>query len=185
MSVANKPPTKRQRVKKPVQAVVRAMSAEKPTKAEVLSARSKFSKPLFDLICSYLEKGETLSEILRRPDMPTRQGFSDWANSDESLALQVARARATGFDAIADQALEIANTPKTGITTKTDKDGTTITEEDMLGHRRLQIETRLKLLAKWDPKRYGDKLLHTGADGESPLTIEFYMPANGRDSGSE
>jgi hypothetical protein len=28
----------------------------------------------------------------------------------------------------------------------------------MLGHRRLQIETRLKLLSKWDPKRYGDKI---------------------------
>ena len=28
----------------------------------------------------------------------------------------------------------------------------------MLGHRKLQIETRLKLLAKWSPKKYGEKI---------------------------
>ncbi|MNT50547.1 hypothetical protein D3C72_1874720 [compost metagenome] len=37
---------------------------------------------------------------------------------------------------------------------------------DMLGHRKLQIETRLKLLAKWNPKRYGDRMTqeHVGAN---------------------
>jgi hypothetical protein len=29
---------------------------------------------------------------------------------------------------------------------------------DMLGHRKLRIDTRIKLLWKWDPRRYGDKL---------------------------
>lgn len=28
----------------------------------------------------------------------------------------------------------------------------------MLGHRKLQIETRLKLLAVWDPRRFGNKI---------------------------
>jgi hypothetical protein len=40
--------------------------------------------------------------------------------------------------------------------------------EDMLGHRKLQVETRLKLLAKWDPRRYGDALKLSG-DPEAPL----------------
>ena len=39
------------------------------------------------------------------------------------------------------------------------EDSMTVTEEDMLGHRRLQIETRLKLLAKFHPTKYGDKAL--------------------------
>ena len=41
----------------------------------------------------------------------------------------------------------------------------------MLGHRKLQVETRLKLLAKWDPKRYGDLMRQeiSGPDG-SPIT---------------
>jgi hypothetical protein len=36
------------------------------------------------------------------------------------------------------------------------EDSVTVTEEDMLGHRKLQIETRLKLLAKFNPKKYGE-----------------------------
>jgi hypothetical protein len=38
----------------------------------------------------------------------------------------------------------------------------------------LRIETRLKLLAKWDPKRYGERLHSevTGVDG-GPLQIQI------------
>ena len=46
----------------------------------------------------------------------------------------------------------------------------TVVEEDMLGHRKLQIETRLKLLAKWNPQKYGDKV-QVGGDAENPLTV--------------
>jgi hypothetical protein len=46
----------------------------------------------------------------------------------------------------------------------------TITEEDMLGHRKLQIETRLKLLAKFHPTKYGDKVMLAG-DKENPLEL--------------
>ncbi|MNU09652.1 hypothetical protein D3C72_2563420 [compost metagenome] len=43
----------------------------------------------------------------------------------------------------------------------------------MLGHRRLQVETRLKLLAKWHPKKYGEKVTaeHTGPNG-APIQYE-------------
>jgi hypothetical protein len=36
----------------------------------------------------------------------------------------------------------------------------------MIEHRKLRIETRLKLLAKWNPKKYGDRLDIGNADGE-------------------
>ena len=41
----------------------------------------------------------------------------------------------------------------------------------MLGHRKLQIETRLKLLAKWNPKKYGDRVTMAG-DAENPLAVK-------------
>ena len=50
----------------------------------------------------------------------------------------------------------------------------TIKKVDMLGHRKLQIETRLKLLAKFNPKKYGDKVVHSG-DDENPVVIENNM----------
>jgi len=46
-----------------------------------------------------------------------------------------------------------------------------VTTEDMLGHRKLQIETRLKLLAKWNPKKYGDRVTMAG-DAENPLQVK-------------
>jgi hypothetical protein len=52
-----------------------------------------------------------------------------------------------------------------------DDKGSTIRTEDMLGHRKLQIETRLKLLAKWNPKKYGDRVAVAG-DAENPLKVD-------------
>jgi hypothetical protein len=80
----------------------------------------------------------------------------------------VSRARGTwGHDAIAEQALQIADTPQEGVRTERSEDGTKEIREDMLGHRKLQIYTRLQLLAKWNPKKYGDRaaLELTGKDG--------------------
>jgi hypothetical protein len=70
-----------------------------------------------------------------------------------------ARARLEGFDQIALDALRIADTQVEGVEITIDDMGkTTEKRSDMLGHRKLQVETRLKLLAKWDPKRYGDRV---------------------------
>lgn len=89
----------------------------------------------------------------------------EWQQADSALSEAIARARLEGHDAIAAECLTIANTPIEGVETTTKADGSIETKRgDMLGHRKLQIETRLKLLAKWDPKRYGDKIdvAHTG-----------------------
>ena len=57
-------------------------------------------------------------------------------------------------------------------------DGKEMPDSEWISRSKLRVETRLKLLAKWDPKRYGDKITaeHTGADGgaiQSELTVRF------------
>jgi hypothetical protein len=66
--------------------------------------------------------------------------------------------------------LQIADTPLMGEEETSSNSGLTITRKDMLGHRKLQIETRLKLLAKWNPKKYGDRQILAG-DADNPLTV--------------
>ena len=67
--------------------------------------------------------------------------------------------------------MRIADTPVVGEETTEKANGDTETRKgDMLGHRKLQIETRLKLLAKWDPKRYGERTTLAG-DPDNPLTV--------------
>ena len=99
------------------------------------------------------------------------------AGGGVGLSASLARAREIGYDALAEQCLMIADTPQMGRKTvyssgaEEDEDSMTVTEEDMLGHRKLQIETRLKLLAKWDPKRFGDRVQLAG-DADQPIKIQ-------------
>ncbi len=88
--------------------------------------------------------------------MPQWQTVYRWRDQFPEFSNRIACARETGFDAIAEEALAIANTPIEGQETEESDAGYKIKRGDMLGHRKLQIETRLKLLAKWCPKRYGD-----------------------------
>lgn len=120
-------------------------------------------------ICARLSKGEPLAQICRDVHMPDRTVVYDWANENENVSQRIARAREIGYDAIADDCLSISDTPVVGVEERVtpavkNREGEVVVPEaielkrgDMLGHRKLQIETRLKLLAKWDPKRYGDK----------------------------
>jgi hypothetical protein len=113
--------------------------------------------------------GEPLASICRSdPKFPSVSAWGDWCNEDKSLGIAHQRARADGFDAIAAETLKIAETPMMGSTEVTLHDGRVeIRKGDMLGHRKLQIETRLKLLAKWDPRRYGELLKLGNADGSN------------------
>lgn len=122
-------------------------------------------------ILQRLSLGEPLAQICRTPGFPHPATWRDWCRSDQKLAIAYAGAREDGEDLLAAQCLAIADTPAIGLREKVDENGVIVevTREDMLGHRKLQIDTRLKLLAKWNPKRWGDKVLH-GEDAENPLS---------------
>ncbi|XQA72077.1 hypothetical protein ACM9XA_11295 [Xanthomonas sacchari] len=135
---------------------------------------TKYSDALLDRICQELAKGRPLTVICREL---TEQGqplaprtVRDWINERDAdgkpteraahVSAAVAAARELGEEALAEECLVIADTPMEGQETKTDAEGKVVEVKsgDMLGHRKLQIETRLKLLAKFNPKRWGDKV---------------------------
>ena len=126
-----------------------------------------------------LSDGIPLREICRQKGFPAWRTVYDWMKKDADLAAAIAYARDIGYDAIAEDCLTIADTPLLGeeITESEDEEGVkrvTIKKVDMLGHRKLQIETRLKLLAKFNPKKYGDRVALAG-DDESPVVVEHHM----------
>ena len=130
-----------------------------PTVKRPRGRPSLYTLALAAEVCERLSNGETLEDICRSAHMPATRTVYLWTETHASFAADFARARTRGFDAIAADALRIANTPVEGIEYVTKADGGVEERRgDMLGHRKLQIETRLKLLAKWDPKRYGEKL---------------------------
>jgi hypothetical protein len=121
-------------------------------------------------IVAQIADGVPLRVICRQPGMPTWRTVYNWIDADAEFAKRMEAARQLGYEAIAQEALQIADTPLEGVETTTDEKGTSTKRGDMLGHRKLQIETRLKLLAKWHPTRYGDKVTLAG-DAENPLTV--------------
>lgn len=131
---------------------------------------SKYTPEIGRSICDRLSKGEPLTVICADSGMPSDGTVRAWMSRDAAFSEDIARARELGFDAIAWEAKNIADTPLMGEEQTQKDDGRIeIKRGDMLGHRKLQIETRLKLLAKWDPRRYGDKLALGGADDLPPL----------------
>jgi len=137
---------------------------------------SKYTPDVAHKICELLSEGVPLREICRMDGMPYWRTVYLWMAQDDDLAAHIARAREAGYDALAEECLQIANTPMLGEIVTDDGEKITVRKEDMLGHRKLQIETRLKLLAKWNPKKYGDRVQVAG-DADSPLKVDAEVNA--------
>lgn len=131
-----------------------------------------------DQLVDWLSEGRTLKDFCRQPKMPNYRTIYNWIDADDHFRASIAHARDMGYDVIAEEALQIADTMHLGrkvVTAsgaKENENTITVTEEDMLGHRKLQIETRLKLLAKWNPKKFGDSTTIKGSDTD-PLVAEI------------
>ena len=117
-------------------------------------------------LAAWLSEGKTLREFCRQPGMPNYSTVYDWLKEDEALAQRIAHARDIGADAIAEDILSIVDDARNDWMEKFDKDGQGIgwaLNGDHVQRSKLRAEMRLKLLAKWNPKKYGDKLDLSGS----------------------
>lgn len=123
-----------------------------------MAQASSYTKEDGETICAGLAEGHSLLEICQATGI-SYEAAKRWEKDVPQHATDSARAREIGCHALAEQCLRIADTPLLGEETTTKADGSVeIKTGDMLGHRRLQIDTRMRLLGKWLPKVYGEKL---------------------------
>ncbi len=124
-------------------------------------------------ICEALAAGKSLRAICEAEHLPHRATVHRWVlNNEQGFCDQYVRARDIGLDALAEEALAIADTPVEGVRREESDEGYKEVREDMLGHRKLQVDTRKWYLSKLAPKKYGDKtsMELTGANG-GPVQI--------------
>lgn len=115
---------------------------------------------MIDAIVAGIEDGVPLRKLCRDWGI-SKSAWYDWVKADADLAGRVARARDIGFTALAEECLEIAdNTQHDTIETEAGEKA----NAEWISRSKLRVETRLKLLACWDPKRYGSKVdvAHSG-----------------------
>lgn len=117
-------------------------------------------------IVERLSAGETLVRICQDEHMPARRTVSDWRAAHPAFDADFLAARDDGFDAIADECLQIADDGRRDYVA--DGDGAIAVDHDHIQRSKLRIDTRIKLLAKWDRRRYGDHMTLAG-DPENPL----------------
>lgn len=151
--------------------------AKTELKKHSIGRPSSYDPVIAQQICELLSEGVPLRVICRMEGMPAWRNVYFWMARDADLSAHIARAREVGYDNIAEECLQIADTPQLGeeLSENTDDKGVktvTVKKVDMLGHRKLQIETRLKLLAKWRPEKYGDKTVITGDPNGAPIKTE-------------
>ena len=141
---------------------------------------SKYDPEIARIICEQLSEGIPLRQICRDNDgFPAWRTVYDWMARDDALGSEgvglsasISRARDIGYDALAEECLLIADTIEFGQKQVMTDEGTATTIEDMLGHRKLRIETRLKLLAKFHPTKYGDRVAIEGVENGAAIKTE-------------
>lgn len=135
----------------------------------------KFTQAIADDICQMLADGLSLRQACETPGMPSEASVRGWVVDDvQGFAAQYTRAREIGYDRLADELLQIADTPQHGVKTTTKATGTETTEGDMIEHRRLRVDARKWMLAKMLPKKYGDKMALTDGDGRPLATAPVF-----------
>ena len=135
---------------------------------------SEFSEEIADAILEHIADGKSLRSFCATEGTPNKATVFRWLEKNESFRLRYSLARDAQADVLADECLDIADTPEIGIKIKVTEKGEEVWKGDMVEHRRLKVDTRKWIAAKLKPKKYGDKLHQelTGEDGQ-PLIVRL------------
>ena len=119
---------------------------------------AKKNPKLIEEVLWRIAQGETLAALGRELDFHPAS-WNVWVRGDEELAIAYQHARDVGADVIAEDVLRIIDEEPERVV-QIDEDGNKSTSRiDSAGvaWARNRAELRLKLLAKWNPKKYGDR----------------------------
>ena len=121
---------------------------------------SKPNQVIVEEICDWIAHGKTLRSYCRLKGKPSWRTIYNWLDKDSEFSSRFTQVRMMGADAIAEVALELIDTPPV----LTGSEDSPKLDNAHVNWMRNRADLRLKLLAKWFPQRYGDRvgLDHTG-----------------------
>ncbi|EFF2795816.1 DNA-binding protein [Escherichia coli] len=112
-------------------------------------------------ICELVADGQSINKISKLPGMPNRSTILKWFRDVPEFSTMYARAKEIGFEVLADEIIDLA-------------DAEVNTDKDQLRRHQLMIDTRKWLLAKLQPRKYGERVTQeiVGNKEEAPVQIE-------------
>lgn len=157
---------------------VKAKGAATPPKASQAPKKtgrpSKYTAEIAQEICDRISRGEPLLQICGDQRMPKRQTVYDWLDRIDGLSGQFARAREAGCDAMAEESLAIIDREPLAVF---DETGNKRYDPGSISWNKGRAEHRLKLLACWNPAKYGSKVA-VGGDPGNPVKVEVQSEAD-------
>jgi hypothetical protein len=132
-------------------------------------SESTINQAVQDRIIEGISNGETLRAICRERGMPVYSNVYWWMRQErgKEFFARFTKAREAGFDAIADQCMEIADEGDG------DRNSDSTVNNEVVSRSKLRVWTRLQLLARWS-NRYSERYQHelSGANG-GPIETKF------------
>jgi len=119
---------------------------------------SGYSEKIAEEIIEQLASGKTITSICKRPGMPSVTTFWRWEQDNEQLRKDSARAKSVGTHALASECLDIADDPLIDPANK-----------------RIMVDTRIRLIGKWNSREYGEKIDITAREEAPPVTREIMI----------
>ena len=144
---------------------------------QIVSKQSKLGRPIakpdpviIEEVLFWISSGNTLRSYCRQKGKPAFTTIYNWLNKDKEFIERFTRAREVGSDMIADSIMEImSETPE-----MIGGDNPRI-DPGWVALQKAKSDVALKLLSKWFPSRYGDRV-DVAAKGDINLTISTGIP---------
>ena len=122
-------------------------------------------------ICEWIAHGKTLREYCRKKGSVQWRTIYKWLDKDEDFRSAFARARDTGCEILFEECLELIDTPPV----MCGSEGNERIDPAFINWQKNRVETRFKMLSKFNPKRFGDRL-GVEHDGGIDLTVVTGVP---------
>lgn len=137
-------------------------------KAKLINPRSRYTVPLGERICAELSNGKPLRQICREISIDWSTVYR-WRDRFPEFDKRLQLAREMGEEALLAECQEIAD--DTSADYIAGENGP-VFDREHVQRSKLRIETRLKLLAKWNPSKWGDKVEQTHkGDPSAPIAL--------------
>lgn len=125
---------------------------------------SEYNTFTAEAVCELLANGVPLARIARMDEMPSYTTLKKWQREVPEFASLSARAKEDGTHYLGEDSLRIA-------------DDLEIDPQ----HKKIMIDTRLRLIGKWNSRAYGDKIetVHSGEVEIKQITRRIVDPQAG------
>lgn len=127
---------------------------------------------IVDEIIDWIEDGQTLRDYCRIPGKPSWKTVYRWMEKDEEFLTRFMRARDAGEDAIAQDTLKLIDQTPDRIVSES---GVSKIDPGWVQYQRNRVDQRMKLLAVWNPRKYGAKVDMTSEGKAVGLNIVIDM----------